>query len=141
MRLSLTGFALLAVALTVPGRAQDTDLAKQLADAQDKLSTSLHSYTLLSDENAKLRADAERAAADNAGLQSQLQAAHQTIENLKAMAAAAGQLDSLRTQVRQLQDQVADLAQQNYDLKNKLAMQGPAPTRAVPPASPKPKTP
>jgi len=141
MRLSFTGFALLGLALTVSGRAQDTDLAKQLADAQDRLSTSLHSYTLLSDENAKLRADAERAAADTASLQSQLQAARQTIESLKAMAAAAGQLDPLRTQVRQLQDQVADLAQQNYDLKNKLAMLGPAPTRTTPAAPNKAKTP
>jgi len=140
MRLSFIGFALAGLAFAVTGRAQDSDLAKQLADAQDKLSTSLHSYTLLSDENAKLKADADRAAADNAGLQSQLQAARQTIENLKALAAASAQLDPLRTQVRQLQDQVADLAQQNYDLKNKLALQGPAPARIAPAAAAPAKT-
>lgn len=136
MRLSFTAFALCGLALSaVSGRAQDDDLAKRLADAQDRLSTSLHSYTLLSDENIKLKADAEHAAADLAALQAQLDEARKTIESLKAQTAAIGQLDPLRTQVRQLRDQVASLGQENYELKNKLAMQGPGPApRAAQPA-------
>jgi uncharacterized protein (DUF3084 family) len=132
MRLSLIAAVLVGLAGTVSGHAQDTDLAKQLADAQDKLSTSLHSYTLLADENAKLKADAERAAAETANLQSQLESARKTIDGLKTLAGAAAQLDSLHSQVRQLRDQVASLGQQNYELKNKLAMQGPAPVHSAP---------
>lgn len=132
MRLSFTAFALLGLGFAVSGRAQDDDLAKRLADAQDRLSTSLHSYTLLSDENTKLKADAEHAAADLASLTAQLDEAHKTIESLKAMTAAVNQLDSLRTQIRQLRDQVTSLGQENYELKNKLAMQGPAPAGRTP---------
>ena len=132
MKLSSLGIALLGAGLLATGRAQDSDLAKQLADAQDKLSTALHSYTLISDENARLKSDAERSAAQIAAVQAQLAAAQRTIEGLRGAAAAAAQLDPLRTQVRQLQDQVADLAQQNYELKNRLATQGSAPQAKTP---------
>jgi chromosome segregation ATPase len=128
MRLSSLAVALLSTGLMVTARAQDSDVAKQLADTQDKLSTALHSYTLLSDENARLKADAERAAATLASVQAQLAAAQRTAESLRALAAASAQLDPLRTQVRQLKDQVADLAQQNYELKNKVALLGSAPS-------------
>lgn len=127
MKLSRLGIALLGAGMLATGRAQDSDLAKQLADTQDKLSTALHSYTLISDENARLKSEAERSATEIAALQAQLAAAQHTIESLRSAASAAAQLDPLRTQVRQLQDQVADLAQQNYELKNRLAMQGSAP--------------
>jgi hypothetical protein len=50
-------------------------------------------------------------------------------------AAAATQLEPLRNQLRQTQDQLTDMAQQNYELKNRLAQQGPAPTAAPAPAS------
>jgi len=131
MRLSSLGIALLGAGLLVTARAQDADPAKQLADTQDKLTTALHSYTLVSDENARLKADAERAATELAAVQAQLAAANRANESLRGAAAASAQLDPLRTQVRQLQDQVADLAQQNYELKNKLAMQGSAPSAPV----------
>jgi uncharacterized protein (DUF3084 family) len=132
MKLHFLGIALLGASLLATGRAQDSDAAKQLADTQDKLSTALHSYTLIADENARLKADAERSAAELAAVQAQLAAAHRTIERLRGAAAAAAQLDPLRTQLRQLQDQVADLAQQNYELKNRLAMQGSTPPTKTP---------
>lgn len=99
------------------------DLAKQLADTQDKLSTALHSYTLLQDENAKLREQADKDTADKAALQAQLDAAKQTIAGLTSSAAAASQLDGLREQLRQARDQIAALAGQNYELKRKLAVE------------------
>lgn len=99
------------------------DLAKQLADTQDKLSTALHSYTLLQDETTKLHEQADKDAADKAALQAQLDAAKQTIASLTASAAAASQLDGLRDQLRQARDQIASLAGQNYELKRKLALQ------------------
>jgi chromosome segregation ATPase len=132
MRLYSLGIALLGAGLLATGRAQDGEVAKQLADTQDKLSTALHSYTLIADENARLKADAERSAAELAGAQARLAAAHRTIESLRSAAAAAAQLDSLRNQLRQFQDQVADLAQQNYELKNRLARQGSAPPAKAP---------
>jgi uncharacterized protein (DUF3084 family) len=132
MKLHFLGIALLGAGLIATGRAQDSDAAKQLADTQDKLSTALHSYTLITDENARLKADAERSAAELAAVQAQLAAAHRTIESLRGAAAAAAQLDPLRTQLRQLQDQVADLAEQNYELKNRLAMQGSVPPAKAP---------
>ena len=132
MRLYAFGIALLGAGLLTTGRAQDSDTARQLADTQDKLSTALHSYTLISDENARLKADAERAAAELGAVQAQLAAAHRLIQSLRGAAAAAAQLDPLRTQLRQLQDQVADLGQQNYELKNRLALQGSAPQAKAP---------
>ena len=52
--------------------ATPIDLAKQLADTQDKLSTALHSYTLLQDENTQLKADAEKSVADKTAVDAQL---------------------------------------------------------------------
>lgn len=100
--------------------ADSSDLQQQLADAQDRLSTALHSYTLLQDENEKLKDQVQNETAEKAALQSQLEAARQANETLKAAAAAAAQVDSLREQLRQARDQVASLAQQNYELRAQL---------------------
>jgi len=43
-----------ASAAAEPG---DADLRQQLADAQDKLATALHSYTLLDEANSRLQAE------------------------------------------------------------------------------------
>ena len=45
--------------------APDSDAAKQLADAQDKLSISLRSFSVLQDENTQLKASLEKANSDN----------------------------------------------------------------------------
>jgi nucleoid-associated protein YgaU len=113
-----------------PAPTADTsapDLAKQLADVQDKLSTALHSYSLLQDENAQLKAAADAAAADKAGAAAQLDAAQRTNDSLKAQAAVATQVDGLRDQLRQSQNELAALAEENAQLRTRLALAGPAP--------------
>lgn len=96
------------------------DVQRQLADAQDRLSTALHSYSLLQDENDKLKAQIDSDAAERAALQAQLEAARQSVESLKAGAAAGAQLSGVREQLRQARDQVSSLAQQNYELRAQL---------------------
>jgi nucleoid-associated protein YgaU len=104
-----------------------SDSAKQLADVEDKLATALHSYALLQDDNAQLKSAAEAAAADKAGLAAQLDAAQRTIESLKAQAAVATQVDGLRDQLRQAQNEQAALAEENAQLRTRLALAGPVP--------------
>ena len=106
------------------------DLAKQLADVQDKLGTALHSYSLLQDENSQLKAGAESAAAEKTSLTAQLEADQHAIETLKGQAAVATQVDALRTQLRQAQNEVAARAEENAQLKTQLALAGAAPGSA-----------
>jgi septal ring factor EnvC (AmiA/AmiB activator) len=80
----------------------DADLRQQLADAQDKLATALHSYTLLDSANSRLQAE-------NA---------------------------PLRERIRQLQDEVADLAAENARLRTRLALLAPLPGGASAPQHP-----
>ena len=110
------------------------DLQRQLSDAQDKLSTSLHSYSLLQDEESQLKADADKNAADKAALAAQLDAANTTINGLRGQAALAPQVDVLRIQLRQTQDELAALAMENAQLKIRLSLAGPSPAGG--PASP-----
>ena len=117
-------------------KGNSDDVARQLSDTQDKLSTALHSYTLLQDENAQLKADAEKSAADKASLDTQLAAANNSIALLKSQAAAATQVDGLRDQLRQSQNQIAALATENADLRTRLALTNSAPTGPVFPLRP-----
>jgi nucleoid-associated protein YgaU len=110
--------------------AASSDLAKQLADVQDKLGTALHSYSLLQDENSQLKAAAESAAAEKTSLTAQLDADQHAIETLKGQAAVAPEVDSLRTQLRQALNEVAALAEENAQLKTRLALAGPGPGSA-----------
>jgi len=110
--------------------AASSDLAKQLADVQDKLATALHSYSLLQDENSQLKAAAESAAAEKTSLTAQLDADQHAIETLKGQAAVASEVDSLRTQLRQALNEVAALAEENAQLKTQLALAGPGPGSA-----------
>jgi septal ring factor EnvC (AmiA/AmiB activator) len=80
-------------AAAAPAEVSDADLRQQLADAQDKLATALHSYTLLDDANSRLQAG----------------------------------FSPLQERVRQLQDQVADLAAENARLRTRLALLAPLP--------------
>jgi septal ring factor EnvC (AmiA/AmiB activator) len=120
-----------AESASVPAAA-DTDVAslkQQLADAQDQLAISLRSYSLLEDEIRQLKADAEKNAAqlaDNA----------QTIATLEAQAPLAAQAEKLRTQVRQLQDESAALAQEVFRLKTLLALAGPTRPQGSAPVRP-----
>ncbi len=104
------------------------DLAKQLADSQDKLATALHSFSQVTDENSQLKAEAEKNAAEKAALATQLEDAQRAMAALKIEAAVAEQVDALRTQLRQSQNQIADLAGENAELRNRLALAGSAPS-------------
>ena len=134
-----------ALALAIPAGAADApaspapdagELQRQLTDAQDKLATSLRSYSLLQDENAQLKADAEKCAADKAALAGQIEDANRAIASLKAEAALAAQVGTLRTQLRQIQDQAADLAAENARLRTRLALRGPSPAGGLAPSRP-----
>jgi nucleoid-associated protein YgaU len=116
-----------AAAFAADAPPDNADLQKQLSDTQDKLSTSLHSYSLLQDEVSQQKADADKNTADKAALAAQLDAANSTITGLKAQAAEATQVDSLRLQLRQTQDELASLASENSQLKTRMALAGPSP--------------
>ncbi len=119
-----------------PAAAPDTDAAKQAADLQDKLTVSLRSFSVLQDENAQLKASMEKSASDNASLSQQLEAAKASIASLQVQAAATAQIDPLRTELRQSQDETVRLATENQQYRTRLAVQStgpnssrPAPTR------------
>ncbi len=101
--------------LAAPAPSGSTDLSAQLAEANDKLSTALRSYTLLQAENDQLKANAAKSTADV-----------QTAAG-KAAADATAQIAALTDQLRQYQAQAAALAAENSELKTKLAIMGPPP--------------
>ncbi len=115
----------------------ESDAATQLADTQDKLSMALHSFSVLQDEDTQLKASIEKANSDNASLTAQLDAARASIASLQAQAAAtaavAAQVDPLRSQLRQAQDESSRLAIENSQYRTHLALQSPGPgPRPVP---------
>jgi len=109
-----------------------TDGAQQLADAQDKLATSLRSFSVLQDENSDLRTQLDKLTADNATLGQQLDAAHASIATLQVQAAATSQIDPLRTELRQAQDETSRLGAENEQLRTRIAIQSPGPGAARP---------
>jgi nucleoid-associated protein YgaU len=131
----------------------ETGSAGQVADLQDKLSTSLRSFSVVQDENAQLKATVDKLTSDNASLSQQLDAAHASISTLQAQAALTAQIEPLRTELRQAQDETSRLAAENSDLRTRLSLQStgpgalkPAPTRpsqaaSVIPAPPPPPPP
>ncbi len=139
------------------------DLKAQLADTQDKLDTALRSYTLLQQDLDQAHDAATKAAADsdaklstvqteNLSLKDQLAtataeandrasaltAAQQEITQLRAKAITQGmETTSLRDQLRQTQAQLTAFAEDNAQLKTKLAVALPPPSSAYPsPARP-----
>jgi len=107
--------------------ATATDQGRQLADTQERLDTSLKSYSILQDENAQLKGSADKASADQAALAQQLEAARATIAGLQPAASSASQLDPLRTELRQAQDALAQLAAENASLRTRVAISAPSP--------------
>jgi len=93
-----------------------TALKQQLAETQDKLPTALHSYSLLDDQNSKLKDQEAKESAE--------------LSVLRPQAPVAAQAQALRERVRQLQDQVAELAAENARLKTRLALLAPLPGTA-----------
>ena len=88
------------------------DNSTTLAATQDKLNTVLRSYTLLQNENDRLKADAA-STADKA----QSSAARTSSE-------AASQISALYDELRQTQAQATSLASENAQLKTRLALVG-----------------
>lgn len=126
-------------AAAVPAAAPaDSDAAKQLADTQDKLSMALHSFSVIQDEDTQLRTSLDKANSDNASLNVQLEAARASIASLQAQAAAsaqvAAQVEPLRSQLRQSQDEEGRLAMENAQFRTRMALQasGPGATRPAP---------
>jgi nucleoid-associated protein YgaU len=112
-----------------PAAAPDTST---LADTQDKLATALRSFQVLQDENAALKASVDKLTSDNASMSQQLDSAHATISTLQVQAAATSQIDPLRTELRQAQDEASQLANENSQLRTKLSLQGVGPSSLKP---------
>jgi hypothetical protein len=121
-----------ALVAPAPAGSATDDVHRQLADAQDKLSTALRSYTVLMDENSQLKDAAEKDAAEKSALAAKLESAQDTIAALRVQAAMAVQVETLRTEVRQLQDQIAALSAENARLKLRAALAGPPPAGGMP---------
>jgi nucleoid-associated protein YgaU len=113
-----------AAAFAADAPSDSADLQRQLSDAQDKLSTALRSYSLLQDEVNQLKSDADKGTAEKAALATELDAAKTTISELRVQAAMAAQVDVLRNQLRQTQDELAALASENAQLRARLALAG-----------------
>jgi nucleoid-associated protein YgaU len=112
--------------------APDSDTAKQLADLQDKLALSLRSFSVLQDENAQLKAAAEKAAADNGTLSQQLEAGRASIASLQTQAAATSQIEPLRAELRQAEDELTRLALENEQYRTRFAVQANSPNSSRP---------
>ncbi|HEY4989978.1 MAG TPA: LysM peptidoglycan-binding domain-containing protein [Opitutaceae bacterium] len=104
----------------------------ELTEAQDKLATSLRSYSVLQDENTALKASVDKLTSDNAALTQQLDAAHTSIASLQVQAAMTSQIDPLRTELRQAQDESSRLATENVQMRTRLAIQSPSPGSSRP---------
>jgi nucleoid-associated protein YgaU len=117
-----------------PAPAAAPDTSSTLADTQDKLATSLRSFSVLQDEDAALKAQVDKLTSDNASLTLQLNDAHSAIATLQVQAAATSQIDPLRTELRQAQDEASQLANENSQLRTRLSLQavGPGSSRPVP---------
>ena len=139
-----------AQAASAKGAADSADLQKQLdaaraqipapvsgdagsvADLQDKLTTSLRSFSVVQDENTQLKASVDKLTSDNASLSQQLDAAKASIASLQVQAAATAQIEPLRTELRQAQDETSRLASENSQLRTRLAIQSPGPGSSKP---------
>jgi nucleoid-associated protein YgaU len=120
-----------APAAAAPAAASDSGSA-QLSDVQDKLATSLRSYSLLQDEDSQLKASLDKANADNLSLTQQLEAAKASIASLQVQAAETAQIAPLQTEVRQSQDEASQLAAENARLRTRLELQAPGPGSSGP---------
>ncbi|MBK8856997.1 MAG: LysM peptidoglycan-binding domain-containing protein [Opitutaceae bacterium] len=117
-----------------PAPAAPADPAP-LADAEAKLATALRSFSLLQSEHDRTKAEAGQLAARKAELEAELAGSRTTAnaqvsnlqEQLATTSATAGQVEILRTQLRQIQDQLGALTTENAQLRTRLAITAPAP--------------
>jgi LysM repeat protein len=114
--------AALEAKLAANPAAPAPDVTARLADVESKLSTVLRSYTLLQEENDRLKADAAHT----------VESAQAT--SAKAAADAAAQISALFDELRQAKAQVTTLSADNSQLKTRLALIGapPGSTLAAP---------
>jgi LysM repeat protein len=146
-----------AAATPAPAAASDAnaeDAKKQLAEIEAKLTTALRSYSILQQEldqtheaAAKTETKLASAQAESAALRTQVDALNPSGKEIvllrQASITVATEAVELRDQLRQAQDSVAQLAQENAQLKTRLALLGPppapmlaSPARFAPPAAP-----
>lgn len=111
----------------------DSEVARRLTDTQEKLDTALRSYSVLQDEGSQLKASVDKLTSDNATLTEQLEAARASIASLQVQASATSQIEPLRTQVRQAQDEASRLALENAQLRTRLSLEAPGPGATKPP--------
>ena len=113
-------------------QAAGSDAASQLSDTQDKLAMALRSFTVVQDENTALKASMDKLTTENATLSQQLDIARSSIASLQVQAAATSQIEPLRTEVRNAQDEISRLANENGQLRTRLSLQSPAPGSGKP---------
>lgn len=98
----------------------------KLTAAEEKLAMALRSFRLLQDENDRHQQEIRRLTDEGASLRAQLADAHAQIKGLQdqltTVSAVAAQVDVLRLQLRQTQDQLTALTLENNDLRNRLAI-------------------
>jgi len=134
--------------------ASADDAKKQLSEIEAKLTTSLRSYSMLQQEldqtheaAAKTETKLAAAQAEAAALRTQVDALNPNGKEMvllrQASIGAATEAVELRDQLRQSQGSVAQLAQDNAQLRTRLALLGPppapmlsSPTRYAPPPAP-----
>ncbi len=109
----------------VPAPAAPAESPK-LTDTEEKLAMALRSFRILQDENDRHQKEIRRLTDAGANLNAQLADAHAQIKGLQdqlaTVSAVAAQVDILRTQLRQTQDQLNALILENNDLRNRLAI-------------------
>lgn len=91
------------------------DLSARVAELEDRLSTTLRSFSLLQAENDRLKTDADHA----------VTTAHDAAA--KNASESAAQLSALFDELRQTKAQVSVLALENAGLKTRAALSGPPP--------------
>lgn len=108
---------------TAPAAPAETP---QLTDAEEKLAMALRSFRILQDENDRNQREVRRLTGETANLSAQLTDAHTQIKGLQdqltTVSAVAAQVDILRMQLRQTQDQLNALTLENNELRNRLAI-------------------
>lgn len=110
-----------------PAPAAPAVVDQDTADA--KLAVVLRSFSLMQEENDRLKAAQEKSDLERSALEAQL------AEAKKALPLAA-QTVGLREQLRQTQDQLAAVSLENNELKTRLATGAPTPGKLTPVAVP-----
>ena len=104
---------------------------RETTETDAKLAMALRSFRILQDENDRSQKEIRRLTDAGANLNAQLADAHTQIQGLQdqltTVSAVAAQVDILRTQLRQTQDQLNTLILENNELRNRLAITGTQP--------------